>query len=171
MEDSNILLYGNYRKHFEKLSAEQTQELMFMLFDFASGEEPTTDDFILEVIFDFMKDNMTIGSQRRISSIENGKKGGRPKGKKKYGQFVELDDNEYKEAKDVHGSKIDEAIKILDNYIGSTGKEYKSHLFPLKGWVKDKLKEMNKDNYQEPEFEKFEELVEVNDDLREYLGI
>jgi hypothetical protein len=65
------------------------------------------------------------------------------KEKKLFGEFVLLTDEEYDSLlkPEYFGSKalLERGIKKLDNYIGSSGKKYKSHWHVLKGWVLDDL--------------------------------
>lgn len=175
--DNNFLMFGNYRKHIEVLSGEQTKELMLMMFDFADGEEPESEDILVTTMFNFMKDNAVVGSKRRIANVENGKKGGRPikaketkpkevkpkepkKEKQLYGEFkrVELDDEQYNKAVVVYNEvdiknkttgTLNEAIEILDIYLeNNPKKKYANHYAVLNGWVKDKVKERTKPKTQ-----------------------
>lgn len=72
--------------------------------------------------------------------------------KETYGEFgnVKLTPEEYAKVKDDYKSLTDKAIEILDDYIESTGKKYKSHRATLKtnGWVWKRLKEDYSNNKQ-----------------------
>lgn len=171
--DNNFLMFGNYRKHIEVLNGEQVKELMLMMFDFADGEEPDSDDILVTTMFNFMKDNAVVGSKRRIANVENGKKGGRPikaketkpkevkpkepkKEKQLYGEFkkVELDEEQYAKALEVYKEvdnenkttgTLNEAIKELDIYLeNNPKKKYANHYAVLNGWVREKIIERSK---------------------------
>lgn len=171
MENNNFLMFGNYRKHIEVLSGEQVKELMLMMFDFADGEEPESEDILVTTMFNFMKDNAVVGSKRRITNVENGKKGGRPvkvketpkkevkrkevkepkeeEVRKPYGTFkrVQLTDNEYSKLFEVYKEQqyVERAIDLLDNYMESSGKTYKRYYAILSGgWVFDKMTQLYK---------------------------
>lgn len=70
------------------------------------------------------------------------------KEKKGFGEFgnVKLTDAEYDKLKEIYGDNIDIAISVLDNYLASKGKRYKSHYAVMKknGWVDIKVKEITK---------------------------
>jgi len=62
-----------------------------------------------------------------------------------YGELlnVKLTDEEHAKLKLAYGQALDDAIDILDAYIASKGKKYKSHYAVMKrgGWVWDKVNE------------------------------
>jgi len=65
--------------------------------------------------------------------------------KRRYLKFVELTDKEYQELSSQLGEeKTKEMIERLNNYIGSTGKNYLSHYFTILSWI-NKEKRENKD--------------------------
>jgi hypothetical protein len=56
-----------------------------------------------------------------------------------YGEFVALKDSEYEKLLEKLGLHLlDELIDDLNNYIGSTGKKYKSHYHTIRSWSKDR---------------------------------
>jgi hypothetical protein len=56
--------------------------------------------------------------------------------KEKYGEFVELLPEEYQKLVDKYQEAFTKAcIERLDNYIGSSGKKYKSHYHCILNWV------------------------------------
>ena len=63
--------------------------------------------------------------------------------KKNYGEFckVKLSEDEYLKLEEIYGSRLSEAIQILDDYIAQRGDKYKSHYAVLKtnNWVYDKI--------------------------------
>ena len=68
-----------------------------------------------------------------LSSSTSKKERKRPP-KKKFLEFVLLSDSEEKKLKETLGGAFDEHVKKLNNYIGSTGKRYKSHYHTILNW-------------------------------------
>jgi hypothetical protein len=81
------------------------------------------------------------------------------KDKDKYLDFVYLSKEEYKKLEDKLGkSKTDDYIEKLNTYIGSKGKNYKSHYFTILNWVK--MEQDKKPKYKElPTVEPEEEFI------------
>lgn len=161
-DNGNFVIFQNYKEYFEMLNAEQVKTLMLSLFNFANGEEIIKhNDLALDLVIKTMTDNMIVGSKRRIASIENGKKGGRPKKeqvkkkqqkekkepKNSYGEFnnVKLKVEEEEKLLNIYGNNFNNAIDILDNYIESSGKNYKNHYAVLgkSNWVYKKVFDNN----------------------------
>lgn len=67
--------------------------------------------------------------------------------KHKYGEYqhVLLTDKEHTHLLDLYGDSLDEHIKILDEYIETSGKKYKNHSLVLQKWVHDEWMKRNKD--------------------------
>lgn len=67
--------------------------------------------------------------------------------KHKYGEFqhVLLTDKEHTHLIELYGDSLDEHIKILDEYIETSGKKYKNHSLVLQKWVHDEWMKRNKD--------------------------
>lgn len=67
--------------------------------------------------------------------------------KHKYGEFqhVLLTDKEHAHLLDLYGDSLDEHIKILDEYIETSGKKYKNHSLVIQKWVHDEWMKRNKD--------------------------
>ena len=67
--------------------------------------------------------------------------------KHKYGEFqhVLLTDKEHTHLLDLYGDSLDEHIKILDEYIETSGKKYKNHSLVIQKWVHDEWIKRNKD--------------------------
>lgn len=67
--------------------------------------------------------------------------------KHKYGEFqhVLLTDKEHTHLLDLYGDSLDEHIKILDEYIETSGKKYKNHSLVIQKWVHDEWMKRNKD--------------------------
>lgn len=70
------------------------------------------------------------------------------KHKHKYGEYqhVLLTDKEHTHLVELYGSSLDEHIKILDEYIETSGKSYKNHSLVLQKWVHDEWTKRNKNN-------------------------
>lgn len=68
--------------------------------------------------------------------------------KHKYGEYqhVLLTDKEHTHLVELYGSSLDEHIKILDEYIETSGKSYKNHSLALQKWVHDEWEKRNKNN-------------------------
>ncbi|WP_302805537.1 hypothetical protein [Holdemanella biformis] len=68
--------------------------------------------------------------------------------KHKYGEYqhVLLTDKEHTHLVELYGSSLDEHIKILDEYIEISGKNYKNHSLVLQKWVHDEWTKRNKSN-------------------------
>lgn len=66
--------------------------------------------------------------------------------KHKYGEYqhVLLTDKEHAHLVELYGSSLDEHIKILDEYIETSGKNYKNHSLVLQKWVHDEWTKRNK---------------------------
>lgn len=66
--------------------------------------------------------------------------------KHKYGEYqhVLLTDKEHTHLVELYGSSLDEHIKILDEYIETSGKKYKNHSLVLQKWVHDEWTKRNK---------------------------
>jgi len=63
------------------------------------------------------------------------------------GDFVKMTDEEVEKLIEKFGQELTKiAIERLDNYIGSTGKKYKSHYRAILSWVMDDVKKKNGSN-------------------------
>lgn len=64
----------------------------------------------------------------------------------KYGEYqhVLLTDKEHTHLLDLYGDSLDEHIKILDEYIETSGKKYKNHSLVIQKWVHDEWVKRNK---------------------------
>ena len=67
--------------------------------------------------------------------------------KQKYGEYshVLLTDKEHTRLIELYGNSLDEHIKILDEYIETSGKKYKNHSLVIQKWVHDEWTKRNKD--------------------------
>lgn len=70
--------------------------------------------------------------------------------KHKFGEYhhVLLTEDEYERLKDLYGGykQVEEHIKILDEYIETSGKNYKNHSLVLQKWVHDEWTKRNKNS-------------------------
>lgn len=68
--------------------------------------------------------------------------------KHKYGEYhhVLLDDNQYERLKKLYGNSLDEHIRILDEYIETSGKKYKNHSLVIQKWVHERYLKDHKNN-------------------------
>ena len=68
--------------------------------------------------------------------------------KHKYGEYqhVLLTDKEHTHLLELYGDSLDEHIKILDEYIETSGKKYKNHSLVIQKWVHDEWTKRNKNN-------------------------
>jgi len=66
--------------------------------------------------------------------------------KHKYGEYqhVLLTDKEHTHLIELYGPSLDEHIKILDEYIETSGKKYKNHSLVIQKWVHDEWTKRNK---------------------------
>lgn len=90
-----------------------------------------------------VKDNNKV-----INNKFNNKKDIYTQSKHKYGEFqrVLLTDKEHTHLLDLYGDSLDEHIKILDEYIETSGKKYKNHSLVIQKWVHDEWMKRNKNN-------------------------
>lgn len=67
--------------------------------------------------------------------------------KHKYGEFqhVLLTDKEHTHLIELYGDSLNDHIKILDEYIETSGKKYKNHSLVIQKWVHDEWMKRNKD--------------------------
>ena len=67
--------------------------------------------------------------------------------KHKYGEYqhVLLTDKEHTHLLDLYGDSLNDHIKILDEYIETSGKKYKNHSLVIQKWVHDEWMKRNKD--------------------------
>ena len=68
--------------------------------------------------------------------------------KHKYGEYqhVLLTDKEHTHLLDLYGDSLYEHIKILDEYIETSGKKYKNYSLVIQKWVHDEWMKRNKNN-------------------------
>ena len=91
--------------------------------------------------------NICVENNKDINNTFNNKKDVYTR-KHKYGEYqhVLLTDKEHAHLVELYGSSLDEHIKILDEYIETSGKNYKNHSLVLQKWVHDEWAKRNKNN-------------------------
>lgn len=93
--------------------------------------------------------NICVENNKDINNTFNNKKDVYTR-KYKYGEYhhVLLTEDEYERLKDLYGGykQVEEHIKILDEYIETSGKKYKNHSLVLQKWVHDEWTKRNKNN-------------------------
>lgn len=91
--------------------------------------------------------NICVENNKDINNTFNNKKDVYTR-KHKYGEYqhVLLTDEEHTHLVELYGSSLDEHIKILDEYIETSGKSYKNHSLVLQKWVHDEWTKRNKNN-------------------------
>ena len=91
--------------------------------------------------------NICVENNKDINNTFNNKKDVYTR-KHKYGEYqhVLLTDKEHTHLVELYGSSLDEHIKILDEYIETSGKSYKNHSLVLQKWVHDEWEKRNKNN-------------------------
>lgn len=91
--------------------------------------------------------NIYVENNKDINNTFNNKKDVYTR-KHKYGEYqhVLLTDEEHTHLVELYGNSLDEHIKILDEYIETSGKSYKNHSLVLQKWVHDEWTKRNKNN-------------------------
>lgn len=81
---------------------------------------------------------------KNIDNRKKDSKGKKEEEKIHFAEFVTMTNAEYEKLVSTHGKDFaDQCITILDNYKGSSGKNYKSDYRAILNWVIDKAKEKN----------------------------
>lgn len=85
--------------------------------------------------------------------------------KHKYGEYhhVLLDDNQYEHLKELYGDDLEGHIKILDEYLETSGKKYKNHSLVIQKWVHDRYE---RDKHLSPKLDSkfYAETTNISDD-------
>ena len=78
-----------------------------------------------------------------------------------FAEFVSMTNVEYEKLVNTHGKNFaDQCIKKLDNYKGSSGKNYKSDYRAILSWVIDEVKKKNNTTSPKGTIDDFKELME-----------
>ena len=93
-------------------------------------------------------DLQNVGAYINTNKQSTNKQNTKEQSKNKYGEYqhVLLTDKEHTHLVELYGSSLDEHIKILDEYIETSGKSYKNHSLVLQKWVHDEWEKRNKNN-------------------------
>ena len=88
-----------------------------------------------------------VGTYKDTNKPNTNNKNTNKQSKQKYGEFqhVLLTDKEHTHLIELYGDSLDEHIKILDEYIETSGKKYKNHSLVIQKWVHDEWIKRNKD--------------------------
>lgn len=88
-----------------------------------------------------------VGTYKYTNKPNTNKLNTNKQSKHKYGEYshVLLTDKEHTHLLDLYGDSLDEHIKILDEYIETSGKKYKNHSLVIQKWVHDEWLKRNKD--------------------------
>ena len=93
-------------------------------------------------------DLQNVGAYINTNKQSTNKQNTKEQSKHKYGEYqhVLLTDKEHAHLVELYGSSLDEHIKILDEYIETSGKSYKNHSLVIQKWVHDEWAKRNKNN-------------------------
>jgi len=88
--------------------------------------------YSLRVTKELVNSSLTVQDKDKDKAKDKEKE----KGKKNFGEFVKLSNEEYEKLCSKYSEEFAKAcIERLDNYIGSTGRKYKSHYRTILNWV------------------------------------
>lgn len=93
-------------------------------------------------------DLQNVGAYINTNKQSTNKQNTKEQIKHKYGEYqhVLLTDKEHTHLVELYGDSLDEHIKILDEYIETSGKNYKNHSLVLQKWVHDEWTKRSKNN-------------------------
>lgn len=117
---------------------EKSQEVVFQPLENQDIENQEVESQVFE------NPHAYINTNKQSTNKQNTKE----QSKHKYGEYqhVLLTDKEHTHLLELYGSSLDEHIKILDEYIETSGKSYKNHSLVLQKWVHDEWTKRNKNN-------------------------
>lgn len=120
---------------------ENPQEVDFQPLENQGIEKQCIETQVLENPYTYKDTN--IPNTNKLNTKKNTKK----LSKHKYGEYhhVLLDDNQYEHLKELYGDDLEGHIKILDEYLETSGKKYKNHSLVIQKWVHDEWMKRNKD--------------------------
>ena len=115
---------------------EKPQEVVFQPLENQDVENQEVESQVFE------NPHAYISTNKQSTNKQNTKE----QSKHKYGEYqhVLLTDKEHTHLVELYGSSLDEHIKILDEYIETSGKKYKNHSLVLQKWVHDEWTKRNK---------------------------
>ena len=117
---------------------EKSQEVVFQPIENQDIENQEVESQVFE------NPHAYINTNKQSTNKQNTKE----QNKHKYGEYqhVLLTDKEHTHLLELYRSSLDEHIKILDEYIETSGKSYKNHSLVLQKWVHDEWTKRNKNN-------------------------
>lgn len=117
---------------------EKSQEVVFQPLENQDIENQEVESQVFE------NPHAYINTNKQSTNKQNTKE----QSKHKYGEYqhVLLTEKEHTHLLELYGSSLDEHIKILDEYIETSGKNYKNHSLVLQKWVHDEWTKRNKNN-------------------------
>lgn len=115
---------------------EKPQEVVFQPLENQDVENQEVESQVFE------NPHAYISTNKQSTNKQNTKE----QSKHKYGEYqhVLLTDKEHTHLIELYGPSLDEHIKILDEYIETSGKKYKNHSLVLQKWVHDEWTKRNK---------------------------
>lgn len=115
---------------------EKPQEVVFQPLENQDVENQEVESQVFE------NPHAYINTNKQSTNKQNTKE----QSKHKYGEYqhVLLTDKEHTHLVELYGSSLDEHIKILDEYIETSGKNYKNHSLVIQKWVHDEWAKRNK---------------------------
>lgn len=115
---------------------EKPQEVVFQPLENQDVENQEVESQVFE------NPHAYISTNKQSTNKQNTKE----QSKHKYGEYqhVLLTDKEHTHLVELYGSSLDEHIKILDEYIETSGKKYKNHSLVIQKWVHDEWTKRNK---------------------------
>lgn len=116
---------------------ENPQEVDFQPLENQGIEKQSVETQVLENPYTYKDTNKPITNKLNTNK----------QSKHKYGEYshVLLTDKEHTHLLDLYNDSLDEHIKILDEYIETSGKKYKNHSLVIQKWVHDEWMKRNKD--------------------------
>ena len=81
-DKKSFIVYQSWREPFELLTESEKSQFISNLFKFNEGEEIILDTPMLKMFWTSIEYNLTENDKRYKTSVENGSKGGAPKGNK-----------------------------------------------------------------------------------------
>lgn len=100
-EKKSLLLYYDYKSHFDFLTDEQLGRIVRSMLEYEiDGVSPEFDEPILKMTFSFIRSNLDRDKQKYLEkcekNTENGKQGGRPR-KNQSNEQVKITDEQHEE--------------------------------------------------------------------------
>lgn len=121
--------------------------------------EPEEEDIIVQALFTSFKDVLENSAKRYKANVENGKKGGAPKGNKNASKTTQNNPIQPNSTQNKHGKEKEE--------VKEKGKEKEEELSNIKSSNKEHEKIENFDNEYNPLEDDFKP-IEINNDLNKF---